>query len=86
MNAHAERFNGTIQEAFAAYHEDLLFTDINAFNDKRLDCLVWFNTEHPHYALGLQPPCEFLKKHYQCNVYRQKTNILVQYKNMSRQS
>ncbi|MDR1310674.1 MAG: hypothetical protein LBK01_02190, partial [Burkholderiaceae bacterium] len=58
---------------FVAYHEDLLFTDINAFNDKLLDYLVWFNTERPHYALGLQSPYEFLKKHHQCNMYWQKT-------------
>ncbi|MDR1310924.1 MAG: integrase core domain-containing protein, partial [Burkholderiaceae bacterium] len=73
MNAHAERFNGTIQQEFVAYHEDLLFTDINAFNNKLLDYLVWFNTERPHYALGLQSPYEFLKKHHQCNMYWQKT-------------
>ena len=25
MNAHVERFNGSLQNEFAAYHEDLLF-------------------------------------------------------------
>jgi transposase InsO family protein len=28
MNAHAERFNRTIQESFVDYHEELLFTDL----------------------------------------------------------
>ena len=37
MNAHAERFNRTIQEEFIEYHLDILFTDLNAFNDKLLD-------------------------------------------------
>ena len=37
MNAHAERFNRTIQEEFIEFHKDLLFEDISAFNDKLLD-------------------------------------------------
>jgi transposase InsO family protein len=73
MNAHVERFNGSIQKEFVAYHEDLLFTDIQLFNDKLLDYLVWFNTERPHYALGLQSPYEFLQKYHQCNMYWRKT-------------
>ena len=73
MNAHVERFNGSIQEEFVAYHEDLLFTDVNLFNDKLLDYLVWFNTERPHYGLGLKSPCEFLQEHHQCNMYWRKT-------------
>lgn len=32
MNAHAERFNRTVQEEFLDYHEDLLFSDTQAFN------------------------------------------------------
>ena len=34
MSAHAEHFNRTIQEEFIALHKDLLFEDIDAFNDK----------------------------------------------------
>ena len=30
MNAHAERFNRTLQEQFVDYHEDLLFDDLTA--------------------------------------------------------
>ena len=33
MNAHNERFNRTIQEQFINYHEDLLFSDIQLFNE-----------------------------------------------------
>jgi len=37
---HVERFNGSLKNEFAAYYEDLLFTDVNLFNDKLLDYLV----------------------------------------------
>lgn len=72
MNAHAERFNRTIQEEFIEYHLDLLFTDLNAFNDKLLDWLIWFNETRPHYALGLQSPMQFMQQENQqqkCNMY-----------------
>jgi transposase InsO family protein len=52
MNAHAERFNRTIQESFVDYHEDLLFTDLAVFNRKLADWLVFYNTERPHHAPG----------------------------------
>ena len=39
MNAHAERFNRTLQESFVNYHEDLLFTDLAEFNRKLAD--IW---------------------------------------------
>jgi len=73
MNAHVERFNGSIQEEFVVFHEDLLFTDIHLFNEKLLDYLVWFNTERPHYGLGLISPYEYLKINHQCNMYWRKT-------------
>uniref|UniRef100_A0A2X0RA61 Transposase n=1 Tax=Candidatus Nitrotoga fabula TaxID=2182327 RepID=A0A2X0RA61_9PROT len=47
MNAHVERISGGLQQEFVAYHEELLFTDIDRFNDKLLDFLVWFNPERP---------------------------------------
>jgi hypothetical protein len=69
MNAHAERFNRTIQEEFIEFHKDLLFEDIDAFNDKLLDYLIWFNESRPHYALGLRSPMQFLSEEHQCNMY-----------------
>jgi len=69
MNAHAERFNRTIQEEFIEFHKDLLFQDIDAFNDKLLDYLIWFNESRPHYALGLRSPMQFLAEEHQCNMY-----------------
>jgi len=73
MNAHAERFNRTIQEEFIEFHKDLLFTDIDAFNNKLLDYLIWFNEQRPHYALNLLSPMQFLEQHHQCNMYWRNT-------------
>ena len=60
MNAHCERFNRTIQESFIDYHEDLLFTDLDAFNQELADWLVFYNTERPHQALALLSPIQSL--------------------------
>jgi transposase InsO family protein len=55
MNAHVERFNRTIQESFVDYHEDLLFTDLDRFNQKLADWLVIYNAERPHHSGGQLP-------------------------------
>lgn len=72
MNAHCERFNRTIQEEFVDYHEDLLFTDLKAFNDKLFEWLLWYNNQRPHHALGNQTPiqivAEFLSRK-KCKMY-----------------
>jgi transposase InsO family protein len=60
MNAHAERFNRTIQESFVDYHEELLFTDLALFNRKLADWLVFYNAERPHHSLSQQSPLSFL--------------------------
>jgi transposase InsO family protein len=60
MNAHVERFNRTIQESFVDYHEDLLFTDLDRFNQKLADWLVFYNAERPHHSLGQRSPLQFL--------------------------
>jgi hypothetical protein len=70
MNAHAERFNRTIQESFVDYHEELLFTDLALFNRKLADWLVFYNTERPHHSLGQQSPLSFLLQHQpECQRY-----------------
>ena len=51
MNAHCERFNRTVQDEFASYHENLLFTDLPAFNLKLFASLDWYNGERPHFSL-----------------------------------
>ncbi|AVZ80009.1 transposase [Zoogloeaceae bacteirum Par-f-2] len=63
MNAHAERFNRTIQESFVDYHEDLLFTDLALFNQKLADSLVFYDTQRPHHCLGQKSPLSFLIQH-----------------------
>jgi transposase InsO family protein len=64
MNAHVERFNRTVQESFVDYHEDLLFTDLDAFNQQLANWLVFYNAERPHHTLGQRPPLRFLLEHH----------------------
>lgn len=60
MNAHMERFNRTIQEAFVDYHLRLLL-DPQAFNRKLMEWLIWYNTKRPHYAFkNRRSPLQFL--------------------------
>jgi transposase InsO family protein len=63
MNAHVERFNRTVQDAFVDYHEELLFTDLALFNQKLADWLLFYNAQRPHQSLGQQPPLHFLLQH-----------------------
>lgn len=59
MNAHMERFNRTIQEEFVDYHAGALL-DPAEFNRKLIPWLVWYNTERPHWGLGLKSPMQFM--------------------------
>ena len=68
MNAHAQRFHRTLQEEFIEFHKDLLFEDLDTFNDKPLDYRTWFNESRPHYALGLRSSVQFLAEKHQCNM------------------
>lgn len=49
MNAHCERFNRTIQEEFVDFHTGSLL-NVQSFNNKMIDWLVWYNTDRVHYA------------------------------------
>ena len=60
MNAHNERFNRTIQEQFVDYYEDLLFTDIDLFNEKMANWLIDYNTIIPHHSLQMYSPVQYL--------------------------
>jgi len=70
MNAHCERFNRTIQEEFVDYHEELLFYDLPAFNERLLQWLTWYNLDRPHHSLALQTPIDILSKFlgHQCRM------------------
>ena len=63
MNAHAERFNRTLQESFVDDHKDLLFTDLALFNRKPTEWLVFTNTERPPQGLDQPSPLSFLLHH-----------------------
>jgi transposase InsO family protein len=63
MNAHVERFNRAVQESFVDYHEDLFFTDLDAFNQQLANWLVFYDAERPHHTLGQRPPLGFLLQH-----------------------
>ena len=70
MNAHCERFNRTIQDEFIDYHEDLLFSDLPAFNERLAEWLVWYNYQRPHHSLGQVPPVTMLIKYQpKCNMW-----------------
>lgn len=61
MNAHTERFNRTVQEEFSNFRKALLFNDLDAFNRKLLEYLLWYNTERVHWAFGnKRSPVQFL--------------------------
>lgn len=60
MNAHVERFNRTLSESFIAQHLTLLRDDIDVFNQKLVDELIWYNTERPHESLSLKSPLQFI--------------------------
>ncbi|ORU89495.1 MAG: hypothetical protein A6F71_00590 [Cycloclasticus sp. symbiont of Poecilosclerida sp. M] len=70
MNAVCERFNRTIQEQFVDYHEELLFTDLVAFNEKLADWLVKHNSIRPHKGLELKTPMQYIIENKpQCNMW-----------------
>jgi len=55
-NGAVERFNRTIQEQFVNWNKDILVDDINAFNKKLMEYLIWYNTKKTHRAINkLQP-------------------------------
>lgn len=62
MNAHVERFNRTIQEEFIDYQRALLLDlDLNRFNEKLMDWLVFYNTKRVHHAFKNKlTPVQFL--------------------------
>lgn len=56
MNAHVERFNGTISEGFIEKNRSLMAQDIQKFNDHMIIWLLWYNTQRPHQSLGMKTP------------------------------
>ncbi len=50
MNAHAERFNKTVQESFSNFRRDLLFSNLEKFNELLAGWLLFYNLKRVHYA------------------------------------
>ena len=60
-NGHIEKYNRTIQEEFIDWHEVLL-EDLDLFNQKLVDWLLWYNTKRRHWGLNLTSPVDYLIK------------------------
>ncbi len=60
MNAEIERFNRTLSDAFISRNRMLLAYDIDAFNEKLMEWLLWYNTRRPHWSLGLVSPLRYI--------------------------
>ena len=60
QNSEIERFNRTLSDAFIKRNIHLLAYDIDAFNDKLMDWLLWYNTRRPHWSLGLISPLRYI--------------------------
>ena len=60
MNSEIERFNRTLSDAFIKQNRLLLAYDTNAFNEKLIDWLLWYNTRRPHWSLGLVSPLRYI--------------------------
>ena len=60
QNSEIERFNRTLSDAFIKQNKMLLAYDIDAFNQKLIDWLLWYNTRRPHWSLGLISPLRYI--------------------------
>jgi transposase InsO family protein len=60
MNSEIERFNRTLSDAFIKQNRMLLAHDIDTFNQKLIEWLLWYNTRRPHWSLGLVSPLRYI--------------------------
>lgn len=81
-NAYIERFNRTLQEQFVDWHEEEL-EDVDTFNKRLIDYLLWYNAERPHKSLKYLPPLKYyvdtLDEKHQSNMLWTSTNACVFY-------
>jgi len=61
INGVVERFNRTIQEEFIERNDEYMY-DLDKFNLKLANYLIWYNTKRPHYALGQISPLAYMQK------------------------
>ena len=60
MNCYVERFNRTLKEEFANWKREKLAYFLDKFNLEMMNYLIWYNTERPHWSLGLISPMRFI--------------------------
>ena len=60
INGYVERANRTLQDEFINENIFLLADDIDTFNRKLMDYLIWYNTQRPHKSLNNLIPIEIL--------------------------
>jgi transposase InsO family protein len=60
MNCFVERFNRSLKEEFANYNKNTLAYDLDLFNRKMIDYLLWYNCYRPHHSLNLESPLQFI--------------------------
>lgn len=60
-NGHVEKYNRTIQEEFVDWNE-ILLEDVNQFNRKLMEWLIWYNTDRYHWSLDLTSPVDYMIK------------------------
>ena len=70
MNSEIERFNRTLSDAFIQQNRLLLAYDIDTFNQKLIDWLLWYNSRRPHWSLGLVSPLRYI-----CNQLEEKSQM-----------
>jgi len=62
-NSYLERFNRTIQDQFVYWHIDHL-DQLDDFNRKMMEYLIWYNIEKPHRGIGNLPPLTYFIKNF----------------------
>ena len=60
MNSYIERFNRTLKEEFVNESYDDLIFDIDEFNRKLMEYLIFYNTERPHTSLNYKSPLRYI--------------------------
>jgi transposase InsO family protein len=60
MQSEIERFNRTLSEAFISQNRQLLAYDIDEFNRRLMEWLLWYNTRRPHWSIGLISPLRYI--------------------------
>lgn len=61
VNGVVERFNRTVQEEFIKRNDEIYY-DLDAFKDKLINWLSWYNQKRPHYSLNYLSPMQFINQ------------------------